>query len=259
MVFAMRREDTTGSGHARRAPAGGSALSYYEEQRKGWIRRNRRVFRVLDLMVGFIVVASLALWRIWPPSAWYGGLIAGMALCFDLAARLNPPTWIENWQYGGFGEQRTGRELSNLGAEWLVLHDLRRSDGTNIDHFLVGPPGVFLLDTKNIGTEVQVDGDELIALRPDGRPRYRDRRAASQARGAAAALSQALTAARSGCWVHAVLVVWGDMRTKHVPARKLDWVAGSSVLEWLGSLPADRDQHRLERVRDVLVAGSLEL
>jgi hypothetical protein len=120
----MRRQSTS-KADAERAKAGGSAQSYYEEQRKAWIRRNRRVFRILDAIVALIVVLSIVMWRVWPPSAWYGGLAAGMALCFDLAARLNPPTWIEQWQSGALGEQRTGRELSKLGGDWLVLHDQR--------------------------------------------------------------------------------------------------------------------------------------
>jgi hypothetical protein len=82
----------TDRGKTARAKAGSSAQSYYEQQRKAWIRRNRRVFRAIDTMVGVIVIGSIALWRTWPPSGWYGGLVAGMALCFDLAARLNPPT-----------------------------------------------------------------------------------------------------------------------------------------------------------------------
>jgi hypothetical protein len=253
------RRDSSSADKVQRVKAGTSAQSYYEEQRRAWIRRNRRVFRILDCIVAITIVTSFVLWRTWAPSAWYGGLVAGAVLCFDLAVRLNPPTWIEQWQSGAFGEQRTSRELSRLGDEWLVLHDLRRSNGTNIDHVIVGPPGVYLLDSKNIGTEVRVEGDELIVFRPDGRQRYRNRTAAGKARGAAAVLSQALTTAQAGCWVHAVLVVWGDMPEQHVPATNLDWVAGLNLVDWLSHLPLDRNPDRLPRVKTVLTSGTLDL
>jgi hypothetical protein len=102
-----------------------------------------------------------------------------------------------------------------------------------------------------------VQGDELIALRPDGRQRYRDRTAANKARGSAAALSKALSGAGSGCWVHAVLVVWGDMPERHVPATNLDWVAGSDLVDWLANLPADRNPGRLNRIKLALTSGTL--
>ena len=41
--------------------------------------------------------------------------------------------------------------MPKLGPDWLVVHDVARSDGTNFDHIVVGPPGVFVLDSKNIG------------------------------------------------------------------------------------------------------------
>ena len=181
--------------------AGASAQRTHDSERRAWISRNKRVFRTLDAIVALVVVGSLILWRVWPATGWYAGLFAGMALCFALAARMNPPTWIEQWQSGAYGEQRTGRELEKLSSEWLVLHDLTRSNGTNIDHVVVGPPGVFLLDTKNIGTEVRIDGDDLTALRPDGRTRYRNSSIAGSTRGTASDLSRALTQAGAGCWV----------------------------------------------------------
>jgi hypothetical protein len=95
----------------------------YEEQRTAWIGRNRRAFRIFDAIVALIIILSIVLWRTWPPSAWYGGLVAGMALCFDLAARLSPPTWIEQWQSDAFGEQRTGvncRSLETSGSSFTI-------------------------------------------------------------------------------------------------------------------------------------------
>jgi hypothetical protein len=217
------------------------------------------VFRIIDGITAAVITLSIVVWRLWTPAAWYAGLVAGMSLCFDLAARLNPPPWIEQWQSGAVGETRTGRELAKLDDQWLVIHDLQRRGGANVDHIVVGPAGVFLLDSKNIGAEVRIDGDDLVALRPDGRQRYRDRAVAGKVRGAAAALSEALTAAGARSWVQAVVVVWGDMPEPHVPTRSLDWVAGPEITSWLTSRPADSHPDRVARAKGVLAAGEVNL
>jgi hypothetical protein len=116
-----------------------------------------------------------------------------------------------------------------------------------------------LLNSKNIGTELRIAADELIALRPDGKTRYRERTAAGKTRGAAAALSQALTKAHAGCWVHAVIVVWGDMTDRHVASQKLDWVAGPDLVNWLCARPMHRDPDRVRQAREALVGGQLDI
>lgn len=53
---------------------------------------------------------------------------------------------------GNDGEQVIGGLLEQLVPDgWVVLHDRRRQPGSpaNLDHVLVGPPGVFVVDTKN--------------------------------------------------------------------------------------------------------------
>lgn len=53
---------------------------------------------------------------------------------------------------GNEGEMLVGERLDVLdGAGWRVLHDRRKSvtSPANLDHIAVGPPGVFVIDTKN--------------------------------------------------------------------------------------------------------------
>ena len=43
-----------------------------------------------------------------------------------------------------------GKRLAGLGDEWRVLHSIPVGDkGTDIDHLVLGPGGVFRLNTKN--------------------------------------------------------------------------------------------------------------
>lgn len=70
----------------------------------------------------------------------------------------------ERYEKGAVGEEATARALSALPAtEWTVFHDIRWPGRklANIDHVVVGPPGVFVIDTKNWSGSVTVSGDVL--------------------------------------------------------------------------------------------------
>ena len=62
------------------------------------------------------------------------------------------------WRKGELGEQLVARALEALhGATWRVLHDLViGSRGANVDHLVIGPSGVFTINTKNVSGPVWV-------------------------------------------------------------------------------------------------------
>ena len=75
------------------------------------------------------------------------------------------------WERGAEGEEATAAALAQLPTgTWTVLHD-RKWPGrpyANVDHIVVGPPGVFVIDSKNWSGRVEVrDG----VLRQGGRSR----------------------------------------------------------------------------------------
>lgn len=56
------------------------------------------------------------------------------------------------WAAGAEGERRVAEELSNLREVWTVLHDRLLQPGqpeANLDHVVIGPGGLFLVDAKN--------------------------------------------------------------------------------------------------------------
>ncbi|MDF2092568.1 NERD domain-containing protein [Knoellia sp. 3-2P3] len=56
------------------------------------------------------------------------------------------------WAAGAEGERRVAAELSNLREAWTVLHDRLLRPGqseANLDHVVIGPGGMFLVDAKN--------------------------------------------------------------------------------------------------------------
>lgn len=55
-----------------------------------------------------------------------------------------------SWRIGAKGEEKVGRELTKLPDGWHVLHAVPIGDrDSDIDHIVIGPRGVFTLNTKN--------------------------------------------------------------------------------------------------------------
>lgn len=69
----------------------------------------------------------------------------------------------ERREKGARGEARTARVLEGLGPGFHALHDLAwpGRDRANIDHVVIGPTGVFVIDTKNWAGRVEVRDDVL--------------------------------------------------------------------------------------------------
>jgi Nuclease-related domain len=112
-----------------------------------------------------------------------------------------------------------------------VVHDIQ-SVRANRDHVVVGPPGVFVLETKNLGGLASVADDRLkVRWRdaPDGGSYVLDG-VGNQVRGQAAALHAEFRAAgvRPG-WVQAVVVLWSDFEQQIVEAPNTLWVHGSRL------------------------------
>lgn len=75
------------------------------------------------------------------------------------------------WERGALGEEITARALAALPEDdWAVLHDVRWPGRryANVDHVAIGPPGVFVIDSKNWSGRVSVKEH---VLRQNGRSR----------------------------------------------------------------------------------------
>lgn len=56
----------------------------------------------------------------------------------------------EAWRRGALGERIVGKRLARLPDSWKVLHSVPvGTQGSDIDHVIVGPGGVFTVNTKN--------------------------------------------------------------------------------------------------------------
>jgi hypothetical protein len=100
----------------------------------------------------FVIAAVL-----WSPAA---GLAAGVALAAIVwrRARRRPDLRSWAWARGAAGERMTAESLAPLAQRGFVfLHDRAlRGHGGNIDHVVIGPPGVFAVETKYLSGVVRV-------------------------------------------------------------------------------------------------------
>jgi hypothetical protein len=93
----------------------------------------------------------------------------------------------EAWGIGAGGERRTARDLDRLGTGYHLFHDLRLPDSrANIDHLVIGPTGVFTVETKHRKATVVVGRRGVTCAGRTMRP------AVDQARRQATAVSTAL-------------------------------------------------------------------
>lgn len=59
------------------------------------------------------------------------------------------PPRARHWGEGAAGERLTAQVLAPLArAGWAVLHDRRLPGGANLDHLVLGPGGVWVVDSK---------------------------------------------------------------------------------------------------------------
>ena len=66
-----------------------------------------------------------------------------------LARVIGVRTAETGWREGAIGEQKVGRELAKLGEGWHRMHAVPVGNrGSDIDHVVIGPPGVFTLNAK---------------------------------------------------------------------------------------------------------------
>lgn len=148
------------------------------------------------------------------------------------------------WRRGAEGEEEVAYQLRKLGEGWRVLHSVPVGAGdTDIDHVVIGPPGVFTLNTKNhLGGRVTVYAK---AIYVNGK--YRPYITKSRAEGKRA--SRLLSAA-CGFGVDArplIVIVANDLRIKNLPD-DVDVVGRRVVSRWLANGPPKLSQDEVEAI-----------
>jgi Nuclease-related domain len=203
---------------------GGSAQATWRRARAAeWAAWTRnlpwRMAATLGIGAGGGVLGSLLAPRLGLAAAGVAAIVAGWAL------RFRPSPDALAWRQGAAGERRTARLLGPLERHgWAVLHDLAVSGSrANIDHLVIGPGGVFVIDSKQYRGRLQLDSSGRLW---HGRhPLAPSLRAVSfEADQAAQVLPDPGVAVVPIVAVHGAEVPWGKVVTDGVPvvaARRL--------------------------------------
>ncbi|HEY7859508.1 MAG TPA: nuclease-related domain-containing protein, partial [Candidatus Nanopelagicales bacterium] len=154
---------------------------------------------------------------------------------------------IVQWCVGYVGEATVGSDLARLGPGWLLLHGVPVGDrGSDIDHVVIGPPGVFTINTKrHPGGNVDVKGTAVFV---GGSYQHYIRNAGLDAKRAEAAVSQAGITARVR---PIVCVVGARLRIKQDP-ENVQVLVVEDLVRWLQSQPAALSEQQVGRLYDQL-------
>ncbi|WP_411576206.1 nuclease-related domain-containing protein [Streptomyces mutabilis] len=103
---------------------------------------------------------------------------------------LRRPTEWDSWRKGLAGERRVGAELNRLGRHgWRVLHSVPLANKVDIDHLLIGPGGVFSINTKHHHKRAVWVGDDSVKV-DHGKPAPYARKSRAEAKRVARVLER---------------------------------------------------------------------
>jgi hypothetical protein len=150
------------------SPPGSSARARFEDLESKHIEavnRRRPWIIARGIAIGLV---GLILAVLGGTLAVLGTSLVFLAVVWTIGALVVLPDGVRAWRTGAVGEEMTAAALAALPAgAFVVLHDRRKPRSrANIDHLVVGPTGVWVVETKNYGGSLAVrDGDLWIGGR----------------------------------------------------------------------------------------------
>lgn len=126
--------------------------SEYEYLKKGATRnRNLVLLSLLACLILFLL------------GSFYGFLYLGTLFSFFIAVYAFGQ--YRNWKKGMAGEKQVSKTLRELDDSYYLLDDVKLSNHGNIDHIVLGPNGIFAIETKNYRGKVTCEEDEWRSFR----------------------------------------------------------------------------------------------
>ncbi len=220
--------------------------------------------RLINDNLPFVVFGPCMLWLVWltqwlqvstkvepQPQFWLAfAIITTGAAAIRFLRMRECARWLVR---GERGELKVAEVLEELrAAEYQVFHDLCR-DGFNIDHVVVGPAGVFVIETKFRSGRGDIEFRNGEGLFIGGVPDERD--SLKQARANAADVNRLIKEnCGLNCSVSPLVVFVGQWRIKN------RWNSTDARVFTPDQLPTyfDRQQPQLKRSEIKLIASHLE-
>ena len=142
---------------------GRSALTQYRRRRGAELAAwtHSLTWRAPLVMAACLVAGALAAQAGLPGTGLIGLTVAALV---GWRLRFCPSVQARAWRCGARGERQTARLLERLGRDgYVIFHDLAVSDSpANLDHLVVGPSGVFVIDSKQWTGQVHQSADGLV-------------------------------------------------------------------------------------------------
>lgn len=156
----------------------------------------------------------------------------------------------QSWYSGAIGELEVGRLLDRLDGAWLVIHAVPiGTSGSDIDHLVVGPGGVFTINTKyHEGKKVWVASRRLLV---NGQRTDHLRNAAFEAKRVAKLLTEATGRPVEVTPIVAIVAA----RSITIRERPADVVVLTSdqLVRWLQRRPKVVDDDQVGRLAGVVL------
>jgi hypothetical protein len=212
--------------------AGSEVLQYYERRLKAWRKSLRWPFVVAAL---WAIGMSVPVWLYLPHGQFVAGAFIGATEAFILLVRDTPPDFIAKWKRGWEGERKTRKVLRRLERDgWKSFHGRKARYG-DLDHVVVGPAGVFVLDSKNLNGRLSIEAAGLTATYGDAAcDAFTLNRLGGWLTREAIRLKELIAAATGLTYrVQAVVVVWGDFPEREAYQGNVVYIAGDVLGGWL--------------------------
>jgi hypothetical protein len=238
----------------RRHRAGGSVDAYYREARGAWQKTIKWRLRVVTCLLLALSPLLLLLPRL---GVFFCGVWIGSVSASYMAFWEEPPWFIERWRFGREGERWTEKELRKVEQRgWSVRHDLANDGYGNLDHIVIGPGGLFLIDSKHLQGRVVME-DEGLVCRFETSPlsSYPLDRPPEQVGRAAYYLERRLDNTLG--WlprVHGVIALWAEFSEEEVQVGEVAVIHGRSLAEWLLRQPRRWSETAEAAIREAVAA-----
>jgi len=158
-----------------------------------------------------------------------------------------------NYQLGFDGERFVGEELSRLIASGFEIYHDVPFDGFNIDHVVVGPRGVFVIETKARRKPVNLEGKKEFRVVFDGKllqwPWGSDGHGVDQAKNNAKTLAAWLSSsAGENIWVMPILTLPGWMVDRTAPSKDIGVLNPKEIKQFCSSFQGTLTGTQITRV-----------
>lgn len=229
-----------------RGTPGGSAQATFERRRARHKEHTRERLPQILMSAGALAALGIGVMQVSPQWQLAGWLIllAGGLKAATLLVEI--PQHVRSYETGADGEVRTAELLAPLEDEgFVVLHDRRIPRAReNIDQIVVGPPGVFVIETKSYAGRLRVRDGELVVA---GRRRVGVADQVARQAAAVAAIVGEVAVERVICVHRADMPFFGRPRVEGVPI-----LTGRELVRYLRGGPPVLEPDEVDRLAAVI-------